>query len=102
VTSVLNALIAATDRRTKIIVLEPFSGNQNSNLIAGIAATTAPSRITYINTFTGVNPVWFNNANSADAVHPYGFEHRTSITPKCIAAPWTSARPRRPAVTRKS
>jgi hypothetical protein len=85
-TSVLNALIAATDRRTKIIVLEPFSGNQNANLIAGIAATTAPSRITYINTFTGVSPVWFNNANSADAVHPYGFEHRNSITPKAVTA----------------
>jgi hypothetical protein len=86
VTTVLNALIAGTDRRTKLIVLEPLSGLQNSNLIAGIAATTAPGRITYINTFTGVSPVWFNSANSADGVHPYAFEHRNSITPKAVAA----------------
>jgi hypothetical protein len=99
VTTVLNALIAATDRRTKIIVLEPLSGLQNANLIAGIAATTAPGRITYINTFTGVNPVWFNNANSADAVHPFGFEHRNSITPKAVVALRPYLQPIKGAVT---
>lgn len=99
VTTVLNSLIAATDRRTKIIVLEPLSGKQNANLIAGIAATTAPSRITYINTFTGVTPVWFNSANSADGVHPYGFEHRNSIAPKCLAALRPLIQPIKGAVT---
>lgn len=81
VTTVLNALIAATDRRTKIIILVPLSGRQAANLQAGIAACTAPARVSYVDT-TG----WFTAANSVDNVHPVGWEHQLSIAPKCAAA----------------
>lgn len=81
VTTVLNALIAATDRRCKIVVLRPLSGNQAANLIAGIAACTDPTRVTYVNTAG-----WFNNANSIDGIHPAGFEHRLGVYPAAIAA----------------
>lgn len=81
VTAVLNGLIAATDRRCKIIVIRPLSGRQAANLQAGIAACSSPARVKYIDS-TG----WFNTANSIDGVHPSGSEHALSIAPQCAAA----------------
>lgn len=76
VTSMLNAVITATTRVTKIIVLRPFNGNQATNIQAGIAACSDPTRIIYLDT-TG----FYNSANSSDTTHPYGWEHITHIGP---------------------
>lgn len=75
-TTVLNGLIAATTT-TKIIVLRPFNGTSHaSQLQAAIAACTAPSRVTYVDTAG-----WFNTSNSSDGLHPYGVENITHIAP---------------------
>lgn len=74
-TTVLNGLIAATT--SKIVVLRPFNGTAHaSQLQAAIAACSAPSRCTYVDTAG-----WFTSANSPDTVHPYGVENITHIAP---------------------
>lgn len=80
-TAALNGLIAALPSSTKIIVLRPFNGTHDAQWVAAIAACSAPSRITYVNT-TG----WFNTANASDALHPYGFENIRNIGPMATAA----------------
>ena len=81
-TTVLNGLIAATPATTKIIVLRPFNGTAHSSqLQAAIAASTTPSRCVFIDTAG-----WFNTANSADTLHPYGNENLTHIAPLCATA----------------
>jgi len=79
-TTVLNALIAATPKTCKIIVLRPFNGSRASEIVTAIAATTDPARISYIDT-TG----YFTTANSADSLHPYGNENITHIAPLIAA-----------------
>lgn len=76
VTTALNALIAATPATTKIIALRPYNGSGATFIQNGIAATTTPSRVTYVDT-TG----WFTTANSADNLHPYGTENLFHIAP---------------------
>lgn len=75
-TTVLNALIAATPKTTKIILYRPFSGTHAAELIAAVAACIDPSRVTYKDT-TG----YFNTTNSVDGVHPYGIENLSHIAP---------------------
>jgi hypothetical protein len=74
VTAVLNGMLAATPRTTKIVVLRPLSGLQAANIQTGIAACSTPSRVVYVDT-TG----WFNSANSLDGIHPLGWEHNDNI-----------------------
>lgn len=81
VTSMLNGLAALVPASTKIFVLRPFNGSQASNIQSGIAATTTPSRFTYIDT-TG----FYTSANSSDTIHPYGWEHITHIAPSVANA----------------
>lgn len=73
-TAVLNSLLAATTS-TAIIVMRPFNGARSSEIQAAIAASSNPSRIKYIDT-TG----WFVTANSADGLHPNGFESITNLS----------------------
>jgi hypothetical protein len=75
-TTVLNGLLAAVNASTKIIVLRPYNGSSAATIQAGIAACSAPSRITYVDT-TG----WFNTANASDSLHPYGAENLFHIAP---------------------
>jgi chitodextrinase len=82
-TTVLNGLLAATPGTTKIVVLRPFDGVASGNgtvhatqLQNAIAACTAPSRVTYVNTAG-----WFTTANASDSLHPYGVENITHIAP---------------------
>jgi len=92
-TAVLNALIAATPKTCKIIVLRPFNGNRAAELVTAIAATTDQTRIAYIDT-TG----YFTTANSADSLHPYGNENLFHIAPliaaqiKALVAPQRGTR----------
>jgi lysophospholipase L1-like esterase len=80
-TTVLNGLLAATTT-SKIIVLRPFNGTAHaSQLQAAIAACSAPSRVTYVDTAG-----WFTTANSSDSLHPYGIENITHIAPLAAAA----------------
>ena len=79
-TTVLNALIAATPKTTKIILYRPFSGTHAAELIAAVAACSDPSRVTYKDT-TG----YFNTTNSVDGVHPYGIENLSHIAPLVAA-----------------
>jgi hypothetical protein len=61
-----------------------FAGNgtaHESQLIAAIAASSAPGRLKYL-TSAG----FFNTANSFDQVHPYGVEDITHIAPQVAAA----------------
>jgi len=79
-TGVLNGLLAASS--AKIIVFRPFKDtSQAANLQAAIAACSAPSRCTYVDTAS-----WFNTVNSADALHPYGNENIAHIAPLAAGA----------------
>jgi len=80
-TTVLNGLLAATST-TKIIVLRPFNGTTHAaSLQAAIAACSAPSRCTYVDTAG-----FFVTANSSDNLHPYGVENIVNIAPKVANA----------------
>jgi lysophospholipase L1-like esterase len=80
-TTVLNGLLSATPATTKIIVLRPFNGTHATDLQAGIAACTTPSRVTYVDT-TG----WFITADSADGLHPYGNVSMNRLGPMAATA----------------
>lgn len=80
-TATLNAMLAATPAATRIAVMRPFSGNEATNLQAGIAACSAPGRVSYINT-TG----WFDTSLSSDGVHPFGVANVGAIAPLTAAA----------------
>lgn len=81
ITSLLNAMIAALPSSTKIIALRPFNGAHNAQWVAAIAASSAPARVSYIDT-TG----WFNTTNSTDSLHPNGFENVFNLAPRTAAA----------------
>lgn len=81
ITSVLNAMIAALPSSTKIIVLRPFNGAHNAHWLAAITASSAPARVSYIDT-TG----WFNTTNATDGLHPNGFENVFNLAPRTAAA----------------
>lgn len=76
VSTVLNGLLAATPVTTKIILLCPYGSSRGPQITAGIAATTAPARCTFVDT-TG----WFRTYNAFDSLHPYGIEHVTRLAP---------------------
>jgi hypothetical protein len=81
-TTVLNGLLAATPTSTKIIVFRPFKdATHATQLQAAIAACSAPSRVSYVDT-NG----WFITTNSADGLHPYGNVSMNRLGPMAAAA----------------
>ena len=83
VTTVLNGMLAAYPT-TPIAILRPFNGTaQAANLQAGIAACSAPSRVTYVDTAG-----FLTNAYGVDGInlHPTGPNNLALIAPKIAAA----------------
>lgn len=80
VTAVLNGLLTYCPT-TPIMVMRPLNGHRASDLIAGIAACSNPSQVSYTDT-TG----WFNTADSVDATHPDAIAHTTVLAPYTAAA----------------
>lgn len=80
-TALLNGILSACTS-AKIIVLRPFNGTvQSAHWIAAIAACSNPGRVHFIDTAG-----FFNTTNSADGLHPYGFENVTHIAYELFAA----------------
>ena len=82
ITTTLNGLLAATSSTTKIFVLRPFNGtNQSTFLQNGIAACTKPSRCVFVDTngfyngVTGLHPNGFDSLQIApfvaNVIRPY-------------------------------
>lgn len=90
-TSILNAMLTALPN-VPIIVIRPFEGDlvQAGYMVAGIAATTAPYRITYVDTAG-----WFATTDDTgdDDLHPPGYWHLTRIAPRAAAAIKTKLKP---------
>lgn len=81
-TALLNDMAATLAASTKILVLLPFGGYYGSAAYqAAIAATTTPSRFTFVGTAG-----WFTTSDSIDGVHPYGYTHAASLAPRAAAA----------------
>jgi hypothetical protein len=81
ITAWINAIVPQLPATCPLIFLRPLSGNQAANIQAAITASSYASRCKYVDT-TG----FFTAANSADGVHPYGFENIASIAPKVASA----------------
>ncbi|WP_316300662.1 SGNH/GDSL hydrolase family protein, partial [Clavibacter michiganensis] len=81
-TSLLNAIIAATPRTTRIVVFLPFGGHYGATVYQNaIAATTKPRRCWFVNTVG-----WWNTLDAAAALHPYGFANQSRLAPLAAAA----------------
>ena len=81
-TTVLNGLLAATPKTTRIVVLRPFNGTARSaQLQAAIAASTAPTRCLFVDT-NG----FFVTSKSSDNLHPYGNANIGDIAPAVVNA----------------
>ena len=81
-TTVLNGVIAATPKTTKIVVLRPFNGTAHSTQLQNaIAATTAPARCRFIDT-NG----FFVTSKSSDSLHPFGNANLGDIAPAIVNA----------------
>lgn len=76
VTSWLNSLLAVVDRRCQVIVASPLTQKHASELVAAIAACSAPALVKYFDT-TGL----FVAADAVDSVHPGGYAHQSKIAP---------------------
>lgn len=81
VTSTLNAILAAIPATTAIAVVRPITGTQAANIQAGIAACSAPNRVTWVDT-TG----WRVPADSSDGAHPWGYVHVGGLAPRLAQA----------------
>ncbi len=76
-TTVLNGILAATTN-TKIVVIQQWNGtNQRAYWQSAIAASTTPSRITYLDT-TG----WWSSSDAGDGLHPWGYINITDLSPR--------------------
>jgi hypothetical protein len=81
-TTVLNGLLAATPKTTRIVVLRPFNGTARSaQLQAAIAACTAPTRCLFVDT-NG----FFVTSKSSDSLHPFGNANIGDIAPAVVNA----------------
>ena len=81
-TTVLNGLLAATPKTTRIVVLRPFNGTARSaQLQAAIAASTAPTRCLFVDT-NG----FFVTSKSSDSLHPFGNANLGDIAPAIVNA----------------
>lgn len=76
----LNYLIAALPEKTPIIVLPGWLQTKADAIQVGIAASAVPGRITFVDT-TG----WWNKADAADNLHPYGYVNTTDLAPRLAA-----------------
>jgi hypothetical protein len=80
-TAVLNGLLGATTA-TKIAVVQPWSSTTHrAGLEAAIAACSAPSRVTYVDT-TG----WLLNGDTVDGTHPQGYINLGDLSPRLARA----------------
>jgi hypothetical protein len=81
-TALLNDMIATLPAGTVIIVQRPFGVTYtNAEYLAIIAATTAPSRVKFIDT-TG----WWATYESSDSLHPFGWVNEQNLGPKTANA----------------
>lgn len=78
-TGLLNYWIGATT--APIIVFPGWLQTKAAAILAGIAACSDPSRVTYVDT-TG----WWNSADSSDGLHPYGYINTTQLAPRAADA----------------
>jgi len=79
---VVNALLAATPAKTKIVLLRPFIGTAREAELQAVAVScSTPSRVRYVST-----DGWWTSADAGDGVHPYGYSHVTSIGPRTAVA----------------
>lgn len=74
----LDYLIANT--ACPIIVMPGWLQRKASAIQAGIAASTAPTRATFVDT-TG----WWSTADAADSLHPYGYVNVIDLVPRLAA-----------------
>lgn len=79
-TALMNYLIANTPPRTVILVLAGWLQTKMVAIRAGIAASSAPDRIQFVDT-TG----WWSAADSGDGLHPYGYANVTDLAPRLAA-----------------
>lgn len=79
-TTLLNGLLAAMTN-TKIVVVGQWNQSNKATWQAAIAASAAPSRVTFVDTAG-----WFDTTQSPDNVHPYGSENIGAIAPRIAAA----------------
>lgn len=76
----LNGWLASTPETTKVFVIGNWLQRKIEAIQAGITASTAPSRIVFIDT-TG----WWSTADASDGVHPYGYVNITDLAPRLAA-----------------
>jgi len=81
VTSTLNAILAAIPATTAVAVTRPVTGTQEANIQIGIAACSAPERVTWVDT-TG----WWAAVDSSDGSHPWGYAHVGGLAPRLAQA----------------
>jgi lysophospholipase L1-like esterase len=79
-TALMNYLIANTPKKTAILVLPGWLQTKAAAIQAGIAASLNPGRVQFVDT-TG----WWNAADSADGLHPYGYSNVTDLAPRLAA-----------------
>lgn len=79
-TSVLNGLMAATTTATIAVVQQYKNTNHKTQWTAAIAASTTPSRATYVDT-TG----WLSPADTSDSTHPFGYVNVSDLCPRVAA-----------------
>jgi len=77
----LNYILANTPATTPVIVFPGWLQTKKTAITAGIAASSAPTRITLVDT-TG----WWNTADASDALHPYGYINLSDLAPRAAAA----------------
>lgn len=93
--ALLNYWLAGTPSTTRIFVMAGWLQRKATQIQAGIAASTTPARVTYIDT-TG----WWSPDDSSDSLHPYGHVNLTDLAPRVAAAvrPFITATAPAPAV----
>lgn len=79
-TTLLNQWLAATPAATRIFVVGNWLQRKIAPIQSGIASSTTPSRITFVDTVG-----WWNTADSTDSVHPYGYINTSDLAPRLAA-----------------
>lgn len=75
-TALLNHWLSATTK-AKIFMLPNWKQTKAPQIQQGIAASSDPSRVVYVDT-TG----WWNTADASDALHPYGYVNISDLAPR--------------------
>lgn len=79
-TAACNEILAAAPR-TRIFFVSGWEQAVAGSVQSGIAACTAPGRVTYVDT-TG----WWASADASDGLHPYGYINTHDLSPRLAAA----------------